>query len=62
MNLPFNLSPPCEAETDLGGDKSPVSFYESCGTAGKSKAGKFNNRINLEDFFLKQQAFKPSQG
>jgi len=56
IHLPFNLSPPWEVETDVGGDKSPFSFYESCGTDSKSKAGKFN-RINLEDLFLKQEAF-----
>ena len=56
INLPVNLSPPCEVETDLGGDNCPLSSCESCGTAGKSKAGKFN-RINLEDLFLKQEAF-----
>lgn len=56
INLPFNPSPPCEVETDLGGDKSPLSFCESCGRAGKSKADKFN-RKNLEDLLLKQEAF-----
>lgn len=33
-----------------------MSFYESYGRAGKSKAGKVN-RINLKDLFLKQKAF-----
>lgn len=55
INLTFNLSPPCEVETDLGGNKSPLSFYESCGR-DESKAGKFNSK-NLEDLLLKQEAF-----
>lgn len=27
INFAFNLSPPCEVETGLGGDKPPLSFY-----------------------------------
>lgn len=47
INLPFNLSPFCEVETE--GHKSPLSFCESCDTDGKSKSDKYE-RIHLKIF------------
>lgn len=61
INFLFNLFPFYEVETDLEGHKSPLSFYESCDTDGKSKSDKYK-KINLKEFFLKREAFQPSKG